>query len=45
MSNGGYNSYAIIVDKIIMIGLINIKLQIGVGTYIKKAHTKSNSIT
>ena len=45
MFNGGYNSYAIIVDKIIMIGPINTKLQIGAGTHIKKAHMKFNSIT
>jgi hypothetical protein len=36
---------AIIVDKIIMFGPTNTKLQIGAGTYIKKAHTKSNSST
>jgi len=45
MSNGGYNSYAIIVDRIIMIGPINTKLQIGAGTFIKKAHMKVNSST
>jgi hypothetical protein len=36
---------AIIVDKIIMFGPTNTKLQIGAGTYIKKAHTKSNFST
>jgi hypothetical protein len=35
---------AIIVDKIIMIGPINTEQPIEVGTYIKKAHTKFNSI-
>jgi hypothetical protein len=36
---------AIIVDKIIMFGPININQLIGAGTYIKKAHTKYNSST
>ena len=36
---------AIIVDKIIMFGPISINQLIGDVTYIKKAHTKSNSST